>query len=620
MRIRNIEIANYRSIKHLKLMCEPLVVLLGPNNHGKSNILGALEFALTSTTKPTATDFNAGRGEDDSLWVELEFDGLTEQEKRTWQKYLRHDESFRFRKTAVIASNDSVEVGYCGYVVEPTEWWLKNDSVKPLSSSREEVGRTPLRDLVPASGRLTQAMITEAQQQFITQNQSELKFEIKLESGPLLGQKNVVSGVLPDFYLVPAVRELSEEMKIKNTTVFGKLLNRAVKEMAERDPKFREVKTGLDELVNSLNRSGGGPDSRPSQLRVVEAGIQSELEDWGVKVEIEVVPPMLERLFELGTTLHLDDGIRTLAAEKGHGLQRAVIFALLRAWAKTLRSADFGEKEVSPRAASETVIFAMEEPELFLHPHAQRRLSRALDDIAASADHQVFVCSHSTHFVDLNKYKSICLVSKPTADQGTTVRQATEDLFEGDGSRDRKDRFHMAHWVNPDRGEMFFAKKVVFVEGETEKTIIPYLADRLGCFDHEVSLVDCGSKFNLPLYMAIANAFCLEYLVIHDEDPLPNPIPDEWNEDRIKDKETTNAFNSRIATACDSQYGSIRVLSPDFERFAGVSKTQGKEKGKPIAALDYFKDLESIPSDVENLARSVYATEIRAAASNRVPE
>jgi CRISPR-associated exonuclease Cas4 len=155
--------------------------------------------------------------------------------------------------------------------------------------------------------------------------------------------------MLPDFYLVPAVRELSEEMKVKNTTIFGKLLNRAVKEMAERDPKFRELKRGLDELVNTLNRSNEGPDGRPSQLRVVESGIQSELEQWGVKVEIEVVPPMLEKLFELGTTLHLDDGIRTLAEEKGHGLQRAVIFALLRAWARTLRSAESDVKEISAR-------------------------------------------------------------------------------------------------------------------------------------------------------------------------------------------------------------------------------------------------------------------------------
>jgi CRISPR-associated exonuclease Cas4 len=177
----------------------------------------------------------------------------------------------------------------------------------------------------------------------------------------------------------------------------------------------------------------------------------------------------------------------------------------------------------------------------------------------------------------------------------------------------------MAHWVNPDRGEMFFAKKVVFVEGETEKTIIPYLADRLGCLDHEVSLVDCGSKFNLPLYMAIANAFCLEYLVIHDEDALPNPIPANWKEGRINDKECTNAFNSIIADSCDRKFGSVRVLSPDFESFAGVSKAQGDKKGKPIAALDYFGDLDEVPPDVEALVRIVYATATRLGASNEIP-
>ncbi|MFI5397708.1 MAG: AAA family ATPase [Candidatus Binatia bacterium] len=89
MRIKQVRIHNYRSIGHLDLQCQPLMVLLGPNNHGKSNILGAIEFALSSSKKPSAGDFFAFRSADDNaLWVELELDELTEQERKTFEKYV----------------------------------------------------------------------------------------------------------------------------------------------------------------------------------------------------------------------------------------------------------------------------------------------------------------------------------------------------------------------------------------------------------------------------------------------------------------------------------------------------------------------------------------------------
>ncbi|MDE2927584.1 MAG: AAA family ATPase [Acidobacteriota bacterium] len=61
MRIAQLEIKNYRSIKHLSINCGDLVTLLGPNNHGKSNLLTALEFGLTTSAKPVELDFFAGR-------------------------------------------------------------------------------------------------------------------------------------------------------------------------------------------------------------------------------------------------------------------------------------------------------------------------------------------------------------------------------------------------------------------------------------------------------------------------------------------------------------------------------------------------------------------------------
>lgn len=582
------------------------MILLGPNNHGKSNVLSAIEFALTPSAKPTDEDLNAFCGEDHEIWVELTFHDLSEQEKTTFKKYLRNDSTFLIRKTAKKTPDGKIETEYRGSILEPDQTWLKESEVKNLAS-RDAINVTPLREYVPDSGRITQDMVKSAQSQYIEEHRTELVYHENLVATSFLGPRNVGGGSLPDFYIIPAVRDLSEETRIKNTTMFGKLLGRTIQEMAERDPQYQQLCEGIEQLIKRLNRSDADPHNRPAQMVDLETRLSEELRDWGVSVEIEVTPPEIEKIFELGTNLSLDDGVKTLAEQKGHGLQRAVIFAIFRAWAKTLRNNTQLDGTV-PRASSDSLIFAIEEPELFLHPHAQRKMAQALQEIASTPQHQVLICSHSSHFVDLEKYRSICIISKENPRDGTCVRQCLMDLFEGTTHRDRKKKFHAAHWINPDRGEMFFAKKVVFVEGETEKVIFPYLADKMGCFNHDVSIIDCGSKHNLPMYIAIANAFNLKYVVVHDEDPLPPTIPANWDADKIREKTRTFNLNREIAAQIDPALGNVSVITLDFEHAAGVSSNQVEKKGKALAALDFFshKNVNEIPTQLKNVVTTIY--------------
>lgn len=199
-------------------------------------------------------------------------------------------------------------------------------------------------------------------------------------------------------------------------------------------------------------------------------------------------------------------------------------------------------------------------------------------------------------------------LSKEDPVAGSRLRQCTAELFAGEGLAERKKQFQMAQWINPDRAEMFFARRVVFVEGETERVLLPYLAERLGVLDTDVSVIDCGSKFNLPLYIGIAKAFQLSYLVIHDEDPLPDPIPSDWDEDKRKAKRRTFELNAQIAALLEAPLGAVEMFSPDLEQASGVSKGQGRRAGKPIAALEHFDGLETdaIPERLKQFVQSAF--------------
>jgi putative ATP-dependent endonuclease of OLD family len=611
MKIRHIQIHNYRSIHDLEFNTLDWVVFLGPNNHGKSNLLCAVEFFLSSNMKPSKDDlFQFHEEGDNELWVDIRFEDLSEQENETFIKYIRGDGTLKIRKIARFdPSSDDIDVGYHGYLKEPKQWWLKNSAFEQLRSREKieaEAIKIPLlKGLLEQEGRITLQQLEKFQNDYIESHPNEIVLEENLEKSSLLGRNTIANGVLPDFHLIPAVRDLGDETKVKNTTLFGRLIQSAIVAMSETDGRFIELQERLELLVTELNQRGDDAKGSKKNLAQLERDLSQELKAWGVNVSIQLETPEMGKLFELGTQLHIDDGHRSLAERKGHGLQRAVIFALLRTWAKALRSKQ-EDNLTTPRKTSEAAVFVIEEPELFLHPHAQRQLARDLLDISETPGNQVFICSHSTHFVNLDQYQSIVIVRKDNARKGTKVRQCSRDLFEGEDAESKKHRFHMASWVNPDRGELFFARKVILVEGETEQTLFPFIANKLGCFDPSVTIVDCASKHNLLLYIRILNAFEIKYVVVHDEDPLPDPLPNDWDDAANSGEINSFELNTRIAEEVNRDLGSIFVLSPDFEIASGIRKI--KRKNKAIVALDHFYLMpkESIPGNIQEIVTALY--------------
>ena len=99
--------------------------------------------------------------------------------------------------------------------------------------------------------------------------------------------------------------------------------------------------------------------------------------------------------------------------------------------------------------------------------------------------------------------------------------------------------------------------------------------------------------------------------MVHYEDPLPDTTSNDWKNlgnDVKRLKENTFEFNNRIQDEVDSTLGKIEIFCPDFEKVAGVSKSQGGKKGKALAAVDHFdsKSINEIPERLANVVRAVY--------------
>jgi predicted ATPase len=202
------------------------------------------------------------------------------------------------------------------------------------------------------------------------------------------------------------------------------------------------------------------------------------------------------------------------------------------------------------------VVFAIEEPELFLVPQAHRYLSRLLRRLAERGN-QVFFTTHAPGLLSLAALDEVNLVTRD--ELGVTAVERLRAI-------DVDDTFRVMAEVDAERAELFLSRAAILVEGMTEKVALPLVFHALGhdADREQISIVECGGKSNLPLFVEICRRARVPYVVVHDSDIRPGRPP-------IESELRLNALIRRRAGARRTI-----VLDPDFETVAGFRSRRNK--------------------------------------------
>jgi len=211
----------------------------------------------------------------------------------------------------------------------------------------------------------------------------------------------------------------------------------------------------------------------------------------------------------------IDRGVPRNPLEVGSGVRNVLVLALFQAFAKSFRG---------------DAVLGIEEPELYLHPHAQRSLMRQFEELA-TAGNQIFISTHSAQFLQVARSDRIVLVERCEDEDDevcTQVKTASSDDLLVARKKLHPDRpitvDSMCAFVQNVRTaemtEAFFARIVIVVEGPSEREAVPIFARGFGLdFDEQgISIVSAGGKAAIDTLAQLYGAHGIQTYVVFDND------------------------------------------------------------------------------------------------------
>jgi putative ATP-dependent endonuclease of OLD family len=584
MQIRSVEVKGLRSIKSVNIGFHDVTVLIGGNNAGKSTIFHALRMFFEAAPKVNADDFH--KRETDKIEIIVTFDRLTA------------DEVAEFGN-AVLDGRMTISRTFSNDRESNLTYSVLTKVFPEFNAIRSEGNKTSLRSAFNAIARdLEIEPATTADQAIALMDEWELKNPHRLERSFLrgfFGAPNVANGKLrkkTNLHFIPAVVNVSDETSETKKSPIINLLSDIARQTFENRQEVKDflerVQTGFSDLTS--------PDRFPQLMKVSDvltAGIRKYyadsrlLADWVPDEGIKVSYPK--------PVIRVEDGGFTSGLENvGHGLQRAALFSVVEFLATgATADGDFAFDE-----AQSDIILLIEEPEIYQHPHKQKIISDAFRKLCATHNRQtgirfqVMFATHSEKFVDISTFHTARVIRR-SVDGEDYVHSVSELSVEACSHYfgellDRQPMPEAAflaklHIFSREICEGFFARKVILVEGVTDKAVLEGVYRSLGRDNllEGISIISVEGKTKMDKPFYIFNKLGIPAFAVFDSD-----------RNKRDQRTRINILLQRIANVADPEE------FPDgcFEKFCSFSNDL-EDYAKAICGDQWLVSFKSVADE-----------------------
>lgn len=251
-------------------------------------------------------------------------------------------------------------------------------------------------------------------------------------------------------------------------------------------------------------------------------------------------------------------------------------------------------------------LIAIEEPESHLHPQLQDHLAENIEEIRnESADEmQLLITSHSTHIAAKLSLENTCVLYWDSQNNRFLSHYIMRGL---DGSKETDTALYLKRYLDATKSRVFFARKVILVEGFAEQFLIPEFFRLYNGNDKTIEKMNCnivnvnGVAFRHFLKV-IKNGYFIKCVVFTDQDTntktenRADQLRTEFNQPNLISVEVTNlsTFEKDLIEANKSGSGKKLLL----KALKAIKPSGGKTFEQTLGEKDI--DVEAFFSEIKN--------------------
>jgi len=440
VRISRIKIRNFANFSDIDVTTGENIVILGENKVGKSNFIRALQLIL-----------DPGLSERDrQLGLEQFWDGLGEDKL-----------------------GETIEIA-----IELTDFTDDPRLIAHLSDCVVVPGP-------PMVARLTYRFQPKANLGRSPESLADYEYVIFGGDNPDMAVGTSLRRMLPIDVQV-ALRDAEKDLLSWRNSPLRPLIEQLATSLDE-DAR-EEIQEQVNEAQAELARHA---EVVATAKRISERMIAIAGEQHAVPLTLGLAPTRVDALLR-SLRLLIDNGARGIA-DASLGTANLIFLGL-----KSLeldRLVTDGERDHT--------FFVVEEPEAHLHPHVQRLVYRYFLNCARDGEEDMpplttILTTHSPHIASVTPIRSIVLLRRIASDEATiAVSTTTAPLT----PRDEAD---LQRYIDVSRGEIFFARGVILVEGDAERFLVPAFAESLGIALDMLGITVCSvSGTNFTPYVKL---------------------------------------------------------------------------------------------------------------------
>lgn len=519
MKLSKLYIKNFRKLKDVEITLGEATFLIGANNAGKSSTLDAIEYLVTDKKLDYScrSKFLNDEGEEETTMEDVIIEGYFNEvdadivnqrgfNPSRLNSYTDDDGnikySFNYRVRLAVDGKNHREI-QMRQQVKKTEF----ESCKTWQDFIDKGAPAELFTDVDLSRTLT-----STEKNNLGDNYPDLFKVVEGDEwfknpGGIPG--NVLSQ-LPRFLKIEA-NVLSEEMDAAKTGTLYKLLSYMFDDVRQKSNHYKKAAEELLELSKEMD-----PNDERGAFGKLMKDLNEVVDDVFPKASIKVDTDLtkaesLKPIF--GVTM--SSNVTTDVLHQGTGLIRSAVFALLK----------FQKERTENTAGIDDrgLIIGFEEPELFLHPNAAENMRRVIYELAGSKC-QIVATTHSPYMIDLSQKPKQVLNSYTLVDNNFSniVAFSLSEAFQKIQDDD-KVRVKMIQKIDDYVARVFFAQKVIIVEGDTEdivfKHTISILPDTVRKqIQSKYQIIKATGKATMISFIKYLKALNVDIFVVHDED------------------------------------------------------------------------------------------------------